>query len=564
MIELEDQITAIAKSVGCGQLERLREVVHRSRTTGESWLKEVLDAGLVEEEAFLRGIAEAMGMPWWDAEILPEEVEHLRKPFPAELASRFELLPVAVEDRELVLATWDPFDVTRPSVISRMVNQPVGWRMATRTRILEGLRQIYGVGADTLDEIIRKRDPRAEEALLIEEFTSLDKVSEEEASVLKFVNHILRSALEQRATDIHLEPMEDRFRIRFRVDGMLTEVSAPANIKAIQASVISRLKIMARLDIAEKRLPQDGRMNLRLGGKKIDVRVATIPSVEGETVSLRLLGQESFSLAKLGLNASLHRVVNELLELPNGIILITGPTGSGKSTSLYCFLSEINTTDRRIVTIEDPVENKLPGVVQIAVKPDIDLTFAKGLRSILRGDPDVVMVGEMRDAETAEIAIRAALTGHLVFSTLHTNDAVSGITRLVDMGIEPFLVSSAVRAFLAQRLVRKLCMECRKPRELDIEDRRKLGLPANAKEIIYRADGCPKCRNTGYHGRIALFEIVRVTPSLEELINHSAHRSQLLAQAETDGFVRMRQDGWQKVRQGLTTIEEVLSVTPAN
>jgi type II secretory ATPase GspE/PulE/Tfp pilus assembly ATPase PilB-like protein len=564
MIDIEGQILSIAKAVGCGQLDRLGEVIRRARATGESWIKEVLDAGLVEEGPFLRGVAEAMGMLWWEGEIALQDAEELRKPFPAELASRFELLPVAVGDGELVLATWDPFDVTRPSVISRMVNQPVGWRMTTRSRILEGLRQIYGVGADTLDEIIRKRDPRAEEALLIEEFTSLDKVSEEEASVLKFVNHILRSALEQRATDIHLEPMEDRFRIRFRVDGMLTEVSAPANIKAIQASVISRLKIMARLDIAEKRLPQDGRMNLRLGGKKIDVRVATIPSVEGETVSLRLLGQESFSLAKLGLNASLHRVVDELLALPNGIILITGPTGSGKSTSLYCFLSAINTTDRRIVTIEDPVENKLPGVVQIAVKPDIDLTFAKGLRSILRGDPDVVMVGEMRDAETAEIAIRAALTGHLVFSTLHTNDAVSGITRLVDMGIEPFLVSSAVRAFLAQRLVRKLCMECRKPRELEVEDRLRLGLPTDTKEVIYRADGCPKCRHTGYHGRIALFEIVRVTPSLEELINHSAHRAQLLSQAESEGFVRMRQDGWEKVRQGLTTIEEVLSVTPAN
>jgi type II secretory ATPase GspE/PulE/Tfp pilus assembly ATPase PilB-like protein len=564
MMELEDQILSIASAGGCRQLERLAELVRRARATGEAWLKEVLEAGLVEEEPFLRGIAEAMGMPWWDEDFGPDEVELLRKPFPAELASRFELLPVGLEGGELALATWDPFDVTRPTVVSRLVDRPVAWRMSTRTRIQEGLREIYGVGADTLDEIIRKRDPRVEEAVLIEETTSLDKVSEEEASVLKFVNHILRGALEQRATDIHLEPMEDRFRIRFRVDGALTEISAPANIKTIQASVVSRLKIMARLDIAEKRLPQDGRMNLRLGGKKIDVRVATIPSVEGETVSLRLLGQESFSLAKLGLNSSLQRVVDDLLAMPNGIILITGPTGSGKSTSLYCFLSAINTVDRRIVTIEDPVENKLAGVVQIAVKPDIDLTFAKGLRSILRGDPDVVMVGEMRDAETAEIAIRAALTGHLVFSTLHTNDAISGITRLVDMGIEPFLVSSAVRAFLAQRLVRRLCMECRKPRELDAEDRRKLGWPPEATEVIYRADGCPRCRQTGYHGRIALFEIVRVTPALEELINHSAHRSALLAQAVAEGFVRMREDGWGKVRQGLTTIEEVLSVTPAS
>jgi len=564
MIEFEDQILAIAGQTGCQQLDRLREILAQCRGSGGSWVKEVLEAGLVDESAFLRGVSEAIGMPWWEGAIEAAEVESLRTPFPAELASRFELLPVAVEDGELILATWDPFDVTRPAVISRLVNQPVGWRMAARTRILEGLRQIYGVGADTLDEIIRKRDPRGDDGLLMEEITHLDKVSEEEASVLKFVNHILRSALEQRATDIHLEPMEDRFRIRFRVDGVLSEVSAPANIKVIQSSVISRLKIMARLDIAEKRLPQDGRMNLRLGGKKIDVRVATIPSVEGETVSLRLLGQESFSLSKLGLNASLGEIVEDLLELPNGIILITGPTGSGKSTSLYCFLSAINTIDRRIVTIEDPVENKLPGVVQIAVRPDIDLTFAKGLRSILRGDPDVVMVGEMRDAETAEIAIRAALTGHLVFSTLHTNDAISGITRLVDMGIEPFLVSSSVRAFLAQRLVRKLCPDCRRPRELQADDRRKLGFPDDSKDVVYRAVGCAKCRNTGYHGRIGLFEIVRVTPELEELINHSSHRSQLMAQATKDGFVRMREYGWNKVREGVTTIEEVLSVTPAN
>ncbi|MBU6301665.1 MAG: GspE/PulE family protein [Verrucomicrobia bacterium] len=560
MADFEEQILSLGRAAGCRQLERLGEVVRRA--TGEGWLKEVLEAGLVEEEAFLRGISGAMGMPWWDGNFGTDEVESLRQPFPAELASRFELLPVGVDGGSLELATWDPFDVTRTSVISRLVDRPVAWRMSTRTRIQEGLRQIYGVGAETLDEIIRKRDPRVEEALLIEETTSLDRVSEEEASVLKFVNHILRGALEQRATDIHLEPMEDRFRIRFRVDGTLTEVSAPANIKAIQASVVSRLKIMARLDIAEKRLPQDGRMNLRLGGKKIDVRVATIPSVEGETVSLRLLGQESFSLAKLGLPASLQRNVDELLAMPNGIILITGPTGSGKSTSLYCFLSAINTVDRRIVTIEDPVENKLPGVVQIAVKPDIDLTFAKGLRSILRGDPDVVMVGEMRDAETAEIAIRAALTGHLVFSTLHTNDAVSGITRLLDMGIEPFLVSSAVRAFLAQRLVRRLCPECRKPLDLGPEERERLGFPPGAGEVIYRAEGCARCRHTGYHGRVALFEIVRVTAALEDLINHGASRSRLLAQAEADGFVRMRQDGWEKVMQGLTTIEEVLSVTP--
>jgi type II secretory ATPase GspE/PulE/Tfp pilus assembly ATPase PilB-like protein len=322
---------------------------------------------------------------------------------------------------------------------------------------------------------------------------------------------------------------------------------------------------MAKLDIAERRLPQDGRIHLELDGKPIDVRVATIPSVEGETVSMRLLGQEVFNLGKLGMDSQMVSTVKSLLALPNGIILVTGPTGSGKSTSLYAFLSEINEPDTRIVTIEDPVENRLEGVVQIAVKNDIGLTFATGLRSILRGDPNVIMIGEMRDLETTEIAIRAALTGHLVFSTLHTNDAISGVTRLVDMGIEPFLVASSVRAFLAQRLVRRLCTSCKEPYRISpavLSGHDWNYQPAGDEApIFYRAPGCQYCRGTGYRGRLALYELVVVTGAMEELIVSRASSKELQQQALRDGYVPMRDYGFKKALEGHTSLDEVLSVT---
>jgi general secretion pathway protein E len=337
----------------------------------------------------------------------------------------------------------------------------------------------------------------------------------------------------------------------------------PENIKALQASVLARIKVMAKLDIAEKRLPQDGRINLKLEGQSIDVRVACIPSVEGESISLRLLGQEKFTLEKLGLTEDYRVKVESLLGKPNGIVLVTGPTGSGKSTTLYTFLSRLNSVQRRIVTIEDPVENKLPGVVQIAVKPEINLTFASGLRSILRGDPNVVMVGEIRDLETAEIAVRASLTGHLVFSTLHTNDAVGGITRLVEMGVEPFLVASSVRAFLAQRLVRSLCPQCRKPAHYSDEKLKACGFHEGLGKTLFTASptGCQACRGTGHFGRMAIYEIAMVTPALQDLISRKASGNELTRQARRDGFISMREYGWRKVLEGATTVEEVMRVT---
>jgi general secretion pathway protein E len=332
----------------------------------------------------------------------------------------------------------------------------------------------------------------------------------------------------------------------------------------LQASVLSRIKIMAHLDIAERRIPQDGRISLEMQGKPIDVRVATIPTVSGESISLRLLARNRFDFSLLGLTPEAEKKIRELIAQPNGIILLTGPTGCGKSTSLYTFLSMLNTMERRIVTVEDPVEHKLPGVMQIAIKPEIDLTFAVALRSILRGDPNVIMVGEMRDFETAEIAIRAALTGHLVFSTLHTNDAIGGITRLIDMGVQPFLVSSSVRAFLAQRLVRVLCPSCSKPAQHSPEFLKQVGFPVAFADRIKQAVGCEHCRHTGYEGRAALFEICLVSPVMQDLIVQGKSAEALRARALQEGMVPLRQDGWNRVIAGATTIEEVVRVTAAD
>ena len=342
---------------------------------------------------------------------------------------------------------------------------------------------------------------------------------------------------------------------------MLHETPVPPRIKVLQDSVISRLKIMAGLDIAERRLPQDGRIALEHTGQAIDVRVATIPCVYGENVSLRLLGQEHFDFARLGLDAASEKRIRNLISIPNGIVLVTGPTGCGKSTSLYTFLSSLNVKERRIVTIEDPVEHKLDGVIQIAVKPEINLTFATALRSILRGDPNVIMVGEMRDHETAEIAIRAALTGHLVFSTLHTNDAVGGITRLLDMNVEPFLVGSSVRAFIAQRLVRRLCKHCSQPAHRKPEEMAEIGFPVEWTDKVRRPVGCEHCRQSGYSGRTALFEIVLMTSRLQEAIQRRGSGPELRELAVREGMIPLRKDGWQKVHDGVTSIEEVLRVT---
>ncbi|MBX7210489.1 MAG: GspE/PulE family protein [Verrucomicrobiaceae bacterium] len=580
MLNLVDQVL---REAGCADNAAVAQAIEEACYNQTSFVDAVLDCEGVRERDFLVALAKALNLPWWEPNGDKLAEPALRRHLPAEIALRHRLLPIAIDEKKqapiapgeqapleqpddekpaLHVATCDPLNLVTRQRVAASVLHPVVWHVGQRTRIVEGLQKLYGLGADTFEKILRGRAEWGGEDIT-DEVTVLDEPEDEEASVVRFVNQIIRRGLEQRATDIHVEPQQDRLRIRYRIDGRLEELPVPENIKSLQASVIARLKIMARLDIAEKRLPQDGRINLEMDGSPIDVRVATIPSVEGESVSLRLLGQQQVTLGTLGFTDTIRPVIDELLKLPNGIILITGPTGSGKSTTLYAFLGQLNQTHRRIVTIEDPVEYKLPGAVQIAVKPEIGLTFATGLRSILRGDPNVVMVGEMRDLETTEIAVRAALTGHLVFSTLHTNDAIGGITRLVDMGVEPFLVSSAVRAFFAQRLVRKLCPVCRAPADIETDYLESIGFPMSAPGQLMRAVGCEACRGSGYQGRLSIYEVVIVTQALQHLINSRAHPAEFFKQAIKDGYVPMRGYGFQKALAGETTIEEVLSVTAA-
>ena len=554
-----------ARRTGCDDLPALEEVLEGALQRQRSPIGDLLDAGVVDEERYLKELAHDLGLEWLQSIPQPELPLPLREACGPQVALRHRLLPVEITGQEgaqrLTLATFDPFNLVARQAAAQELDLPIDWVMASRKRLHEALRRLYGVGADTFEQILEGRDFDYDAIEASEDEANIIDDDDEEASVVKFVNQIIREALDQRATDIHVEPLATNLRIRYRIDGMLTEVTVPENIKALQSSVIARLKIMARLDIAERRIPQDGRINLQFEGQTIDVRVATVPTVEGESVSLRLLNQEKFNLDKLKLEPFVKNKIEKLLAMSNGIVLITGPTGSGKSTSLYSFLSEVNHPDLRIVTVEDPVENKLPGVMQIAVKNDIGLTFANALRSILRADPNIVMVGEVRDLETAEIAIRASLTGHLVFSTLHTNDALGGISRLVDMGVEPFLVSAAVRAFLAQRLVRRLCPSCKQPRELSELDRRDLGIPADLTGQAYNAVGCDRCRGTGFSGRLAIYEVVLLTDAMQELVAHGAPISKMREQAFRDGYVPMRQYGWHKALQGETTIEEVISVT---
>lgn len=555
-----------ARRSGCENLPAVSEVLKESAQRQRSPIDDLLDAAVVDEEAYLRELAGDMGLPWLESIPMAENTLPLREVCGPRVALKHRLLPVAIEgegaERKLLLATFDPFNLVAHQAAAQELSIPFEWCMASRKRIHEALRRLYGVGADTFEQILEGRDLDYDQLSDSEdEANVIDADEDEEASVVKFVNQIIREALDQRATDIHVEPLANNLRIRYRIDGRLLEIAVPENIKALQSSVIARLKIMARLDIAERRVPQDGRINLQFEGATIDVRVATVPTVEGESVSLRLLNQEKFNLAKLGMEPFVQKKIESLLHLPNGIILITGPTGSGKSTSLYSFLSEVNHPERRIVTVEDPVENKLSGVMQIAVKTEIGLTFATALRSILRADPNIVMIGEIRDLETAEIAIRASLTGHLVFSTLHTNDAIGGISRLVDMGVEPFLVSAAVRAFLAQRLVRRLCPHCKTPREITDIDRRDLGIPMDILGQVYQPVGCDRCRMSGFSGRLAIYEVVLLTQAMQDLVAHGAQSADLKAQAFRDGYVPMRNYGWHKVFQGETTVEEVISVT---
>ncbi len=520
---LSQSLINILLAAGAPSREDAAALASNLNGTG-SWTADVLNSGKVDEQRFLTEIGNFFHVP-----VISIDAKRIERSTLGVLPSRFvfqhQILPIEVKENAVVLATYDLFNSTGRELAAQLLDKPAEWVLVPRAQLLRAMKTLYGVGAETFDEILKTN--RAFESLQdIEASTDLN-ADDPDASVVKFVNQIIREAIHERATDIHVEPLENDLRIRYRIDGILHEVAVPPQLKLLQSAIISRLKVMAHMDIAERRLPQDGRINLESADQKIDVRVSTIPTVNGESISLRLLSrdtQQQFGFERLDLSPAHTRIMKSLLAQPNGIILVTGPTGSGKSTSLYCFLSSINSVQRRIITIEEPVEYRLAGVSQIDVKPEINLTFAMGLRHILRQDPNVVMVGEIRDVETADIAIRAAMTGHLVFSTLHTNDAVGGITRLLDMEVEPFLLASVVKAFLAQRLVRTICPDCKEVVGYPVEYLKEIGADIPADFKFFRGAGCENCRHTGYQGRMAIYEICVISEPLKRLIMQKARR----------------------------------------
>jgi type II secretion system protein E len=512
----------------------------------------------ISEETFLQRLAEKLSWPYLD---LPQATisAEAQKKISTKVAFQHGVMPTKFENGILQVAVSNPFDSALLSAVQFNAGTTVQFGLAPQDEIEKALKKYYGVGAETLDQMAE--DEPIDLTIEDKEITEGDQ----EASVIKFVNQVIWEAYKDRATDIHFEPAEDELRIRYRIDGILHQTPMPPQLKRYQAALISRIKVMSGMNIAEKRLPQDGRINVRIKGEEIDIRVSTVPTVYGESVSLRLLtrGKIFLSLDKLGFAPHEENALREIIVKPHGILLVTGPTGSGKSTSLYAFLSTINSVHKRIITIEEPVEYELKGINQIAVRSDIGLTFAMGLRHILRQDPNVIMVGEIRDLETAEIAIRAALTGHLVFSTLHTNDAPSAFTRLIDMGIEPFLVASSVEAVLAQRLVRTICAHCKVEQKVEKDFLRKVGFPEEEIETakFYKGAGCEECRQLGYQGRMGIYELLILDESIRPLILSRAAASTIAQRAIEGGMRTLRHDGWNKVRAGLTTIEEVLRVT---
>lgn len=483
---------------------------------------------------------------------------------PAKFASHYKIIPLEFKDNVLVIAMTDPLDIRTLDDIRLLLGLEVKAVLASEQEILEAIRKYYGVGADTIERMISEEAPANGLKMETEKVEDLESLAED-ASIVRFVNQILSEAIKDRATDIHLEPFQDELRTRFRIDGLLYSINTPETIKYFHPAIVSRIKIMASLNIAERRLPHDGRIKIKVNEEELDLRVSILPTAFGEAVHIRILSSGHFlELKKLGLLSHGLDIIERMIKKPHGIIFVTGPTGSGKSTTLYACLAGINSNAIKIITVEDPIEYQLRGVNQMQVNPKIGFNFATGLRHMLRHDPDVMMVGEVRDYETAEIAIRAALTGHLVFSTLHTNDAAGAVTRLLDMGIEPFLVSSSLECLIAQRLVRFICPKCKvlKADTKEIIEQIKKDIEPGVKEVeLYEGKGCEACRFTGYHGRTGIYEILTITHSIRELILAHASSQQIKEKAVSEGMRTLRQDGLQKVLAGLTTFNEVMRVT---
>jgi len=552
-------------------------LIERGKISKESWEKVLssigpientpieeclVSSGILTEEEFRSNLEKFFEVPFAAKDDFPQEpllINNLSLQFMKE--SKF--IPARLIDKELTVIMSNPLDYYVMDAIRLATGHEVRPLIGKEAEILWAIDQFYGLGVTSMEKIIEDIDSIPQYQAEEEENVNHLRDMASEGPVIRLVNLIITRAIETRASDIHFEPFEDQFRVRYRIDGVLHDVESPP--KRLQAAIVSRVKIMAKLNIAERRLPQDGRIMLRVKGKEIDFRVSTVPTIHGESIVLRILDKSSIVLdiEKLGFPLDTMDGFKELIQRPHGIILVTGPTGSGKTTTLYCALQKINSPEKKIITVEDPVEYQLRGVNQIQVKPSIGLSFANALRSIVRQDPDVILIGEIRDAETAEIAIHSALTGHLVLSTLHTNDSSSAITRLIDMGMEDYLLSSTIIGILAQRLVRVVCPNCRVPYSPD---------PAILKEMkvdgakladfnISEVKGCDSCSHTGYWGRSGIFEFLKVTDDIERLILEKKDSHIIKEAARRNGMRTLREDGWLKVKQGVTTLSEVLRVT---
>jgi type II secretion system protein E len=519
----------------------------------------LIELGVIKEDALLRVLGEELGLPYVELKDASVDAELLAR-FPARDIFRHTVFPLGRRNGSVQVATSDPFDLDALNELSSTSGFHLEPVLARKDEIARLIRDRLGVGGDTIGELVARR--AEEEIELLEGIDEQDGELAEEAkaaSVVRLVNELLIEALEQKASDVHVEPQEHGLTVRFRVDGLLRVQPVPPEIMHFQSAIISRLKIMSRLNIAEKRLPQDGRIKLRVKGREIDVRVSIIPMLHGEGIVMRLLdkGRMAFNLANAGMPPSIAKPFYDLIAMPHGIVLVTGPTGSGKTTTLYSALNEIKSATTKIITVEDPVEYHMDGISQIQVHGKIGLTFAAGLRSILRHDPDVVLIGEIRDGETANSAIQASLTGHLVFSTLHTNDAAGAFTRLVDMGVEPYLVASTVEGVLAQRLVRRLCPHCKRavdPATMDLPPDFPKPMPA----VIYEPNGCRECRGTGYSGRIGIYELLHTDEGVRKLCMDRASASVIREHGLKHGMTTLRMDGWNKVVEGVTSVEDVL------
>lgn len=534
----------------------------RQQMNGHRFDKAVIEMGLLTEEQTLRAFADELGMQYVelkDFEIDPE----LLNLFPTSTIYRHSLLPLRRENGRVEVATSDPFDLEALDELSSLSNLRLEPVLARHDDVVQFIKEKLGVGGDTINELVKQKTDDDDD-YLAEASRADGELAEmaQQASVIRLVNELLLEALQQQASDVHIEPGERGLRIRYRVDGMLRVQSVPPEINQFFAAIVTRLKIMSRLNIAEKRLPQDGRIELKVAGRDIDVRVSIIPMLHGEGVVLRILdkGRMVFNLSSMGMPDPIYKPFQKLISLPHGIVLVTGPTGSGKSTTLYSGLNEIRSPNTKIITVEDPVEYQLDGISQIQVHARIGLTFAAGLRSILRHDPDVILIGEIRDYETAEAAIQASLTGHLVFSTLHTNDAASSFTRLVDMGVEPYLVASTVEGVMAQRLVRRLCTHCRESYRPSPDDLPK-DFPNRDIEELFRPVGCRECGDTGYAGRIGAYELLINDDSVREMCGERVSSTRIRQYGIEHGMVTLRQCGWLHAINGTTSIEDVLRIT---